>query len=298
MYKNNLLINILKEYMYSMNMSNMKDCDCRGETIAMTIAETTAETIAETIETIDERVKEDIRENEILNSKTKKIEIPDERVWTAFMAHIAHSEAKDIEADLGRLQTKYIMGLEKEKYEHFHFLVLMTKREYTAFAKRLFIDKYKLRGRAVKDKPRQYGKEKAIRNLEKYTKYCIKDQNFRSNMSHEEIEMIIKDKIENVRNTKDRTYQLKELLLEYLDDHVTRFTPSHYPSVMSRGEYEDNYLAREIKIKIVDFMRQNKLIIRKNVIDMYYYYAITYSENANLKKSSAKIIDSLYYNCT
>lgn len=268
-------------------MSNMENCDCEDK-----------QTIAKTIETIDEtEVKENIKQNVILNSKTKKSETPDERVWTAFMAHIAHSEAKDIEADLGRLQTKYIMGLETDKYEHFHFLVLMSKREYTALAKRLFIDKYKLRGRAVKDKPRQYGKEKAIRNLEKYTKYCIKDQNFRSNMSHEEIEMIIKDKIENVKNTKDKTYQLKELLLEYLNDHVTRFRPSHYPSGIVHGEYEDNYLAREIKIKIVDFMRENKLIIRKNVIDMYYYYAITYSENIKLKKSSAKIIDSLYYNC-
>lgn len=281
-------------------MSNMKDCDYTDESINLDNGDTeeyTYETDPANVLEAAYAAKQNIKENVVLSLNTKKVEIPDERVWTAFMAHIAHSEAKDIEADLGRLQTKYIMGLEKDKYEHFHFLVLMTKREYTAFAKRLFIDKYKLRGRAVKDKPRQYGKEKEIRNLEKYTKYCIKDQNFRSNMSHEEIEMIIKDKIENVRNTKSDPMRFKNLLLDYLNDHVTKYKPSHYPSGICHGEYEDNYLAREIKIKIVDFMRKEKCIIRKSVIDMYYYYAISYSENANLKQSSAKIIDSLYYNC-
>jgi len=57
-----------------------------------------------------------------------------------------------------------------------HFLVDMSDKDYQAFAKRVFIDKYKLRGRATKDKPRQYGKVKKINSIKKALAYTIKEQ--------------------------------------------------------------------------------------------------------------------------
>jgi len=82
---------------------------------------------------------------------------------------------------------------EETKGSHFHFMVQMTKEDYHNFCKRVFIDKYKLRGRAIKGKPRQYGKTKDIRNVDKALSYTVKQidlgkDTIRTNMDKEEIE--------------------------------------------------------------------------------------------------------------
>ena len=115
-------------------MSNMKDCDCE---------ETSEDDSGDEEQTKVNNVIINIAKNKL---KDKGI-IPNARVWTAFMAHIPHADADVIRQDLERLETKYIMGLEVSSYEHIHFLVLMTNKEYAGMAKRVFIDKYKLKGR-------------------------------------------------------------------------------------------------------------------------------------------------------
>lgn len=234
-------------------------------------------------------------ENTIINIAPKGLKdkevIPIAREWMAFMAHIPHADADEIRQDLERLETKYILGLEVSSYEHIHFLVLMTEREYANIRKRLFIDKYKLRGRAVKGKPRQYGKEKEIRDLEKYTKYCLKDQKYLTNMEKDEIEEIIKMKIDDVKNTKSKnanSVELKDELIKYCNDNM-----GHPPSTSILQTECWNHYHRLLKIKIVDFMREKQLSIRKSTIDMYFYYVVAYSED-KLKMSSADIVDSLY----
>ncbi len=225
--------------------------------------------------------------------KDKEV-IPIAREWIAFMAHIPHADADEIRQDLERLETKYIMGLEVSSYEHIHFLALMTEKEYANIRKRLFIDKYKLRGRAIKGKPRQYGKEKEIRDIEKYTKYCLKDQNFLTNMEKSEIEDIIKMKIDDVKNTKgnDARKEMKDKLLEYLEKVNMKPIKSYHPN-------DDERMAQDwefrVKVKIIDFMREEKLIIRRTTIDMYYYYVIAYSTNNHYKMSSKDICHQLYY---
>jgi hypothetical protein len=260
----------------------MKDCDCE---------ETSEDDSGDEEQTKVNNVIINIAKNKL---KDKGI-IPNARVWTAFMAHIPHADADVIRQDLERLETKYIMGLEVSSYEHIHFLVLMTNKEYAGMAKRVFIDKYKLKGRWWRTPdgithPRQYGKEKEIRDLEKYAKYTIKDQNFLSNMSENEIEDIIKDKIENVKNTKGEnanTNELKNELIEYCEEHMT-----HQIGNDNLINYKTKY-HRLLKIKIIDFMRIKKLGIRKSTIDMYFYHIIAYSNN-NLKMASADIVDILY----
>ena len=225
--------------------------------------------------------------------KDKEV-IPIAREWMAFMAHIPHADADEIRQDLERLETKYIMGLEVSSYEHIHFLALMTNKEYHAFSKKHFKEKRKLRGRAVKGLPRQYGKEKEIRDMEKYTKYCLKDQNFLTNMQKSEIEEIIKMKIDDVKNTKgnDARKELKTRLLEYLEKVNMKPVRSHHPN-------DDERFAKDwefrVKVKIIDFMRDENLIIRRSTIDMYYYYVIAYSTNNNYKMSSKEICHQLYY---
>ena len=68
--------------------------------------------------------------------------------WMCFMAHIPHTEKEYIKEQLSSF--KYLFGMETSEYEHFHFLVEMSDKEYHSFSKRVFKDKYKLRGRAIK----------------------------------------------------------------------------------------------------------------------------------------------------
>ena len=222
--------------------------------------------------------------------KDKEV-IPIARVWMAFMAHIPHADADEIRQDLARYETKYIMGLEVSSYEHIHFLALMTPQEYHSFSKKNFIVKHGLRGRATKGKPRQYGKEKEIRDIEKYAKYCLKDQNYLTNMSKDEIEEIIKMKIDEVKNTKSKNAnsdRLKDELIRYCNKNMGSKPTNSLHSCVSWNHYH-----RLLKIKIVDFMRITELSIRKSTIDMYFYHVVTYSED-ELKLSSADIVDSLY----
>lgn len=225
-----------------------------------------------------------------VNELKDKEVIPIAREWIAFMAHIPHADADEIRQDLARYETKYIMGLEVSSYEHIHFLALMTDKEYRAFSMKNFIKERKLRGRAVKGLPRQYGKEKEIRDIEKYAKYCLKDKNYLTNMTQDEIEDIIKMKIDDVKNTKSKnanSVQLKEELIKYVEDEMEH--------IIGNGQlinYKTKY-HRNLKIAIVNFMRKKEIGIRKSTIDMYFYHIIAYSNN-NLKMLSADIIDILY----
>lgn len=240
-----------------------------------------------------------LKENSVVSIEDKEAELPDSSIpFIMFMAHIAHSEMEFLNGELMKLKVDYVISAEVETYEHFHFLVRMSDKQYHAFSKRIFKDKYGLRGRALNGQPRQYGKKKEdIKSLKDALAYTIKDKTYKSNMTKKRIENILEKKIEDVKNNKnkDASQQLKDELLNYMNK-MTRFKPTHYPSSVVHGEYEDQYLDREIRIKIVDFMREKKITLRKSLIDMYFYYVIAYSENPKLKKKSSYIVDQLYHN--
>lgn len=143
--------------------------------------------------------------------------------WIAFMGAIEHVHFDYLETvikeyDIGG----YIISAEtasashtETNGEHFHFLVQICEKDYTRFAKRVFIDKFALRGRAVKGKPRQYGKVAKIENLEKMKTYTVKDGNFRTNLSDDEI----KEYVESSFVKDEKRKILDELLDEMLEEH-------------------------------------------------------------------------------
>ncbi len=95
--------------------------------------------------------------------------------YQMFMAHIPTNDISSVEQILLTYKIgQYLICGETTPYDHLHFMVEMTDTTYHAFSKRLFKDKYKLRGRAVKGKARQYGKQKKIKDLEKALAYTVK----------------------------------------------------------------------------------------------------------------------------
>lgn len=118
--------------------------------------------------------------------------------FKAFMAHIPKTDWKStVEHLINRLpQRKYLIAGEHKPYEHLHFLVEMTDTEYRNYANLVFKQKHKLNGRAQKDgTPRQYGKLKQIRDLERLQAYMIKDSleynvNIFTNMSKDKLKLL------------------------------------------------------------------------------------------------------------
>jgi hypothetical protein len=118
--------------------------------------------------------------------------------WHAFFAAIKHEHNEEVldilqKYDIGR----YIVSREKVEGahadtdgEHFHFMVEMYRTDYNRLAKRLFIDRFKLRGRACVGHPRQYGKVKNIENVELMQAYTVKDGNVSTNLTDEELEVL------------------------------------------------------------------------------------------------------------
>ena len=80
--------------------------------------------------------------------------------WIAFMAHLDRGYFDEICGFLDDYNPqRYIVAYENDPYEHYHFLVQIEDPAtfYTRFRKRVFIDKYALRGQAKKELPRQHG---------------------------------------------------------------------------------------------------------------------------------------------
>lgn len=139
--------------------------------------------------------------------------------YHSFFAAIKHTEADHLfnilmEYNIGTyiIAREIANGAHEETQgEHFHFVVEMSTTDYHKYAKRIFKDKYKLRGQASKGKPRQYGKVKQIENIEKMKAYVMKDDNYTTNMKVEEIK-----KLTEIAFKKDEVRSKREELIEQL----------------------------------------------------------------------------------
>lgn len=121
------------------------------------------------------------------------------------ISHVHYDEVKGIllQYDLGKwiiAKEKTIDSHQESNGEHIHFWVEMTQKDYEAFAARVFIKRFKLRGRATKGNPRQYGKVKEIENQERMKAYTVKDGDFETNMSDEEIQKLCDKSFKKVEN--------------------------------------------------------------------------------------------------
>lgn len=122
--------------------------------------------------------------------------VNDELAYKAFFGAIKHEhfeKVRDIlvkNYDIGN----WIIAKETSKNahdntngEHLHFMVEISDKDYHRFAKRVFIDMFKLKGRARGGIGRQYGKVKSIENIEKMKSYTVKDGDYESNLSEKDL---------------------------------------------------------------------------------------------------------------
>jgi hypothetical protein len=240
----------------------------------------------------DELILDLSNDNEVLEANEETNETDTEPVntgggteWVAFMGHIPHTEFDYLKSEMEKFDAPYIMSAEAGKYEHFHFLAKITPRQYHNFACKNFMKKYKLKGRAHKGIPRQYGKVKEIKDISKMMTYTMKDKNYTTNMTTEQIETIIKMKIDDVENTKNEmNIEIKEKMINYVNEKINNY--------ITNKKYIDS--RKIIRMAIIDFMIERKATIIRTTIERYYFYYIAHTNNDVFKENSKSIYDELY----
>lgn len=185
--------------------------------------------------------------------------------YQAFMAHLDIEHFDYLEEKLQEYNIgSYIIGHETSKYPHFHFMVQMEDEEYHNFAQAVFKKKFKLRGRAIKDNPRQYGKVTNINNLDKMKSYTVKEGNYRTNLSDEEIKTIYDNSFEKV----DRATEIEKLFV-YLDSQVDHFKD---------------------KIIYKDYFGEKKIVtvssVKDKILHHIYLYINTSDNNLSLSRTA------------
>lgn len=205
--------------------------------------------------------------------------------WVAFMCHLPRTEFDYLEQELEESNVqRAIISFEvsNKGTEHFHFLVQHQEDDlkfYDNFRKRNFIDKYKLRGQPKKDLPRQYGKVREIEELDKMASYTVKDEDFRViNIQQEEID----DMIDNAFNKTDKVKLLKEKMIEFVEHKLIK------GGMVKHAEHE------EIMLHIIRFCFENKIEVRRSLLDSYYYHFRQFTTKKELQYSPIYMYNALY----
>lgn len=147
-----------------------------------------------------------------------------------FMAHIPLTDISNVVSTLLEYPSvkRYMVCGEDKPYEHIHFLVEMSSKDYSAYAKRMFIDKYKLRGRAGRQgtadegKPRQYGKVKKIEDIYGAMCYTLKENNEKlryTNLDPKVIKKLLEDSFK--KEEVDKLYECMKTTIPYV--HCTSY---------------------------------------------------------------------------
>lgn len=210
--------------------------------------------------------------------------------YLAFMSAIRHEHIEYVEGTLKEYDIgAYLIAMEtcKDSHketngEHLHFLVQMTETDYHKYSKRVFKDKFKLRGKAVKDKPRQYGKVSKINDLERMGAYCIKDGNIVTNMTEQQLQSY-KEISFKATEVKDFRQKLMEHLEVYCHNNTTldRYCQNVQPQFI------------EIGTEILRYYRtlENKLPLSKSQIESHIRYFQMYHQK---DKDAEQLIKEMF----
>jgi hypothetical protein len=107
-------------------------------------------------------------------------------------------------------------------------------------------------------------------------------------MSEKEIEAVLGMKLEEVKNTK------KKSKYEEMEIYVTKKLNNWH--INNQWEIGNNHSTRTIKIIIIMYMKENKIMLRRSTIDTYYYYFIANSSVEQYQEDAVEIYEQIYNN--
>lgn len=106
---------------------------------------------------------------------------------------------------------------------HYHVIADMSVQKYHSFAKYLFKDKWNLNGRATKNRARQYGKIKIVRDWSKMFSYTMKDDNFITNFTARDLKLLQEQAFKKPEEDEDT--KIFNLLLSMIEGRMSIETP-------------------------------------------------------------------------
>lgn len=169
---------------------------------------------------------------------------------------------------------EYLLALETDPKYHYHFIVYTSTQNCINLLQHL-VRKYGLSNTSgKKGGKRKYGRlKKPIDNLQKLKIYCSKEGNVLSSYSAETLE-------ELYRSSFKKTDNIKSKLVHYLDNY---FTDLH------------GYLcSKSIKLQIIKYLQDNKIHIRRSLVDSYYLYYRQTTLKEKIRYDVEHIFDELY----
>jgi hypothetical protein len=166
---------------------------------------------------------------------------------------------------------------------HVHTIYLTSESNGTNFVKKI-VSKYGLRGN-TKGGRRYYGTLKEpIRDLEKLRVYCSKDGNVISSLSNEELDRLAK------KSFKKDNLEIKEKLVKYLDEVVSNKYWKH-----DFTEGKTYYITqKQLALEIITYMTNNKIHLRKSLLDSYIIYYRQFSQIAGIQNDPEELLFLLY----
>lgn len=225
--------------------------------------------------------------------------------WIAFFGAIGHLQIDDVESMLLKYDIgQYIIGLEKVSDahsetdgEHMHFMVQMSDKQYHAFSKRCFKDKYQLRGKALKDKARQYGKVQKIKDVHRMKLYTCKDGKVRSSLDEETVMALIEEA--SHEEWAKEYHDDMEALMAYLSSakiEPPKDLHKEYHSGWEYGTAQDSYaiLCKKVIEYYVKNQKSRKGLTRSSIESLVRKFILYYYKDIDDKDRTEWIYMSLF----
>jgi hypothetical protein len=178
----------------------------------------------------------------------------------------------------------YVIARETDPYVHYHLFIEMDEADYNAFIQKVVRKQWKLRGRALTDKPKQYGKVKEIKKRDKMLAYTLKQGVYISSYSEDYLQPFKDLAFTKDRATTDRDF--KKRVLESLDEEFESmltgsdfaFTDKFILKAIIKYHLKNNL---EIRTKsyldgILRYTRQFSTIPKIRIEESEYYYLMLY----------------------
>lgn len=173
-------------------------------------------------------------------------------MYKFFMVALEHSKSLEFESFLKKYimaDAEYIIAKEtcqdahkETNGQHFHVAVEIDDKSYDNFRKTVLVNYYKLRGRATKNLPRQYGIVREVRDETKFLSYTCKDKDIMTNITDKtRLNKYIDDSYK-----KEEKKVFETQLYEYLDNILPPFNP--------KEQYTSTYT---LELKILQYYREN-----------------------------------------
>lgn len=166
---------------------------------------------------------------------------------------------------------------------HIHTIYLTSETNGTNFVKKV-VSKYGLRGN-TKGGRRYYGTLKEpIRDLEKLRIYCSKDGNVISSLPNDELDRLAKSSF------KKDNLEIKEKLVKHLDEVVKS---KYWNQTFTDGT--TYYITdKKLAIEIIKYMTENKIHLRKSLLESYVIYYRQYSNVEGIRSNPEDLLFLLY----